>query len=173
MLISSMWFIPMSEANIVPSVIPRQPVGVAESVGVDFAQRVRVAVRGELVGRRNRVVAEAFRPAWSPTDCADRCAGWRSMIESRRCVWPGLLAFGPPPLLNPMIAAAGVEQAVVRVAGLGRRVELDRAQRMRQVVRRRGPTRRSSRLVPANTLAAGIRRVPLRDDVVVGHVLQP
>ncbi len=55
------------------------------------------------------------------------------MIESSRCVCAGLLAFGPPPLLNPMIAAAGVEQAVVRVAGLRCRIEFHRAHGMGQV----------------------------------------
>ena len=72
-----------------------------------------------------------------------------------------------------VIAAAGVEQAVVGIAGLRGRVELDRAHRMREVrddVRRRAAARAAC---PRTTFAAGLRRVPLGDDVVVGHVLRP
>ena len=70
-----------------------------------------------------------------------------------------------------MIAAADVEQAVVLVPGLGRRVELDRAQGMRQVGDHVG---RAQELAPGarKHVGGGIRRAPLRDDVVVGHVLQ-
>ena len=70
-----------------------------------------------------------------------------------------------------MIAAADVEQAVVLAPGLCRRVELDRAERMRQVGDNVG---RAQQLTPGARKRVGgrIRRAPLRDDVVVGHVLQ-
>ena len=70
-----------------------------------------------------------------------------------------------------MIAAADVEQAVVLAPGLCRRVELDRAQGMRQVGDHVG---RAQELTPGARKHVGgrIRRVPFRDDVVVGHVLQ-
>ena len=70
-----------------------------------------------------------------------------------------------------MIAAADVEQAIVFAPGLCRRVELDRAQGMRQVGDHVG---RAQELTPGARKHIGgrIRRAPLRDDVVVGHVLQ-
>ena len=40
--------------------IPGEPVGVAEAVGVDLAERLRIVVGGELVGHRDGVVAKPF-----------------------------------------------------------------------------------------------------------------
>ena len=155
MLISSMLFIPMSDANIVPSVeIPGQPMRVAESVGVDLAERLRIAVGGELVDRRNRVVAEPFRPSGhrraARVDAQDRADHRVEPLRLARVVRIRSAA-----VAEPEVAAAGVEQAVVGRAGLRRRVELDVAERMRQVrddVRRRGAARAC---VPSNVFAAG------------------
>ena len=71
-----------------------------------------------------------------------------------------------------MIAAADVEQAVVDAPGLGRRVELDRAQGMRQVGDHVGGTQELASGARKH-VGGRIRRAPFRDDVVVGHVLQP
>src|SRR5205823_3680686 len=43
--------------------VPRQPVRVPEAISVDFAERLRIAVRCELVDRGNRVIAESFHPS--------------------------------------------------------------------------------------------------------------
>ena len=74
---------------------------VPEAVGVDFAQRFRIAVGGELVGRRNRVVAQALSCRLVTDGLRGSMRRMAVMIESSRCVWLGLFAFGPPPLLNP------------------------------------------------------------------------
>jgi hypothetical protein len=55
------------------------------------------------------------------------------MIESSRCVCVGLFALGPA-IAEAVIAAAGIEQTVIRIARLRRRIEFHRAHRMRQVV---------------------------------------
>ena len=75
-------------------------MGVAEAVGIDLAERVGVAIGGEPVGDRNRVVAEPFTP---PVVFGLRGSNRRIavMMESRRCVWLAVFELGPPPLLNP------------------------------------------------------------------------
>ena len=68
-----------------------------------------------------------------------------------------------------MIAAAGVEQTVIRIARLRRRVELDRAHRVSEVV---DDVRLTKQLAPRARERVGRRvgRVPFRDDVVVRHI---
>ncbi len=69
------------------------------------------------------------------------------------------------------IAAAGVEQAVIGIAGFRGRVEFDRAHGMGQV---RDDVGLAQEFAPRALERVGRRvgRVPLRDDVVIGHVLQ-
>src|SRR6185503_7080063 len=100
------------------------PVGVAESVGVDFAQRVRGTGRGELVGLWNSVVAEAFHAARDRRAARiDAQDGGYDRIETLRLRRVALVR--PAAVAEPMITAADVEQPVVGVPGLHRRVELD------------------------------------------------
>ena len=113
MLISSIWFMPMSEANIVPSVSHDEAVGVPESVGVDLAERFRVAIRGELVGHRNRVVAEAFRAAGDRrTARIEAQDGGHDRVEALRLA--GCARVRSAAVAESVVAAAGVEQAVVQ-----------------------------------------------------------
>src|SRR5262245_49518982 len=43
--------------------VPRQPVGVSKTIGVDLAECFRITVGRKLVGRRNRVVTKPLRPS--------------------------------------------------------------------------------------------------------------
>ena len=107
-------------------------MGVAESVGVDLAERLRIAVRGELVDRRNRVVAEPLRAFGDGrTARIDAQDGADDRVETLRLA--GIVRIRPAAVAEPEIAAARVEQAVVGRAGLRRRVELDVAERVREV----------------------------------------
>ena len=95
------------------------------------------------------------------------------MVSSTEClplhVWAGLLACGPAAVAEPQIAAARVEQTVVGRTGL--RVGLNSTSPER--VRERGDdVRDAEQLAPGalEGVGGGVRRVPLGDDVVVGHV---
>ena len=93
------------------------------------------------------------------------------MTESSRCVCAGIARVRPAAVAEPVIAAADVEQTVVGIAGLCRRIEFHRAERMGQVLNDVG---RAQELTPRALERAGGRvgRAPFGDDVVVGHVLQ-
>ena len=151
-----------------PSRVPRQPMGVAEPVGVDLAQRLRVAIGGERVGRRDRVIAEALLATGdggrSRIDAQDRgddgveALGLRGVVGARAAA-----------VAEAEIAAAGVDQAVVGRPGPGRRVELDRAHRVGQVL---DDVRHPQQLAPGalEPVRRWRRRPPLRDHVVMGDV---
>ena len=93
------------------------------------------------------------------------------MIESSRCVCAGLLWFGPPAVAETKVAAAGVEQTVIRIAGLRCWIELHRAHGMGQV---RNDVGRAQEFAPRPLERVGSRVdcVPLLDDVVVRDILQ-
>jgi hypothetical protein len=134
MLISSTLFMPMSQMNIVPSgQIPRQPVGVAEPVGVDLAERLRIVVGRELVGGRNRVVAQALHPlAHRRAARIDAQDGADNRVEALRLT--GIVGLRAAAVAEPEIAAARIEQPVVGRAGPGGGIELEVAVRVRQVL---------------------------------------
>ena len=105
--------------------VPRQPMSIPESVGVDLAQRLRVAVGGELVGWRDRVVPESFHPLRhrrtariEPQDRGD------DRVETLRL--SRIVGIRPAAVAESKVAAARVEQTVVFGARLGRRVEARR-----------------------------------------------
>ena len=141
---------------------------VPEAVRVDLTERFRIAVGGELVDRRNRVVAEPFgsfghrRAARiDPQDRGD------DRIEALGLA--GIVRVRPPAVAEREVADADVEQAVVGGARLRGRVEFDVADRMKQV----GDDVSDAKDLPPRPLE-GVRRrvggVPFRDDVVEGHV---
>ena len=148
--------------------IPRQPVRVAEPVGEDLAEGVRIAVGRELVGGGKRVVAE-------PLGAARRRRAARIEPENRadERVEPLRLArvigIGAAAVAEPEIAAARVEQAVIAVARLRGRIEFEVAVRVGQV---------GDHLADAKQLAPGagervrgrVGRVPFGDHVVIVHV---
>ncbi len=93
------------------------------------------------------------------------------IIEFKTLCLRGIARVRSAAVAESMIAAADVEQAVVLAPGLGRRVELDRAERMRQVGDHVGGAQELTSCARKH-VGGRIRRAPLRDDVVVGHVLQ-
>ena len=70
-----------------------------------------------------------------------------------------------------MVAATGVQQSVVGIARLRRRVEFDRSHGVGQVLHDVSFAKQLSSC-PREHASGGIGRVPFRDDVVIGHVLQ-
>src|SRR4051812_13857439 len=98
---------------------------VAETVRIDLAERLRIAVRGEHIRHRNRVVPEALdamrdrRTPW--IDAED---GGHDRVETLCLRW--IARIRPAAVAEAMIAAAGVEQPVIRIAEPRRRVELHR-----------------------------------------------
>ena len=84
----------------------------------------------------------------------------------------GIALVRPAAVAEPQIAAAGVEQAVIRIAGLRGRIEFHRAHGVGQV---QDDVRDAQELAPRALERVGsrVRRAPLRDDVVIGHILQP
>ena len=159
----------MSEANIVPSVRSQdKPVGIAESVRVDLAERLRIAVGGKLVDRGNRVVAESLRASGHRrTARVDPQNGADHRVEPLGLA--GIARVRSAAVAEPQVAAARVEQAVIGRAGLRRRVELDVAERMREIG---DDVRHAEQLTPGalEGVRSGVGGVPLGDDVVVGHV---
>ena len=153
-----------------PIRVPRQPVGVPEAVRVDLAKRPGVAVGREPVGHRNGVVPKPLRAlrhrGTARIETEDR---GHDGVEALRLA--GGVRVRSPAVAEAVIAPAGVQQSVVRIAGLRRGVELHRAHRVRQV---RDDVRFAKQFA-SGPLERGGRRVggvPLRDHVVVGHVFQ-
>src|SRR5881394_1712485 len=101
---------------------------VSEPVSVDLSKRVGISVGGELVGHRNRVVSKALHAAgnlWTAgVETEDR---GDDRIESLRLC--GVARIRSAAVAEPVVAAAGVQQAVVRISGLGGRIELHGAHR--------------------------------------------
>src|SRR5919108_2388883 len=96
---------------------------VAETIGVDLAERLRIAVGLKLVVGGNRVVAQALRTVRlaraARIDAQDRRDHRIQALRGARIV--GVRA---PAVAEAEIAAARVEQAVVRRAGARGRIEL-------------------------------------------------
>src|SRR5262245_4728705 len=138
---------------------------VPEAVRVDLAERSRVAIGGKLVRHRDGVIAQALRSAGD---------SWTARIETEyRChdrVEPLRLAGGvrirSAAVAEPVIAAAGVEQAVVGIARLRRRVELDRSHRVGQVL---DDVSFAEEFSPSavEDVRRGVRGVTFGDDVVI------
>jgi hypothetical protein len=145
-------------------------VGIAEAVGVDLAERFGIAVGSELVRHRNRVVAEALHAAChfgtARIETQDR---GHDRVEALRLA--GGARIRSAAVAESVIAAAGVEQSVIRITRLRRRIEFHRAHRVRQIL---NDVRFSKKLAsrPLEHIRRRVGRMPLSDDVVVGDVLQ-
>ena len=148
--------------------VPRQLVRVSESVGVDFTKRLRVAIGSEFVDRWNGVVSEPL--------CAARHRRAARIDSQNRAderieplQLPGVSRVRSRTVAEADVAAARVDQAIVAITRRGARVELEMAERMRRAVDHMGDPQQ---LTPGalERVGGGIRRVPLGDDVVVGHV---
>ena len=145
-------------------------MGVPESVRVDLAERFRIAIRRELVDRWNRVVPQPLRASrHGRTARVDAQNGADHRVEALRLA--GIARIRPAAVAEPQVAAARVEQAVVGRTGLRRRVELDVADRVSEIGDDVG---HAEELAPGalERICRGVRRVPLGDDVVVGHIGQ-
>src|SRR5262249_41485078 len=89
--------------------IPGEPVGVAEPVGIDFAQRLRVAVRGELVRHRNGVISKPLLPmCYGRTTRINAQNGRDDRIEPLSL--GRITRIRAATIAEPIIASAGVEQ---------------------------------------------------------------
>jgi hypothetical protein len=145
-------------------------VSIPEAVGIDFAERFRIAVRGKLIGRGNGVVAE---PLLASSDL--RAARIEPQDRGRDRVEPLRLAGGirvrSSAIAESMIAAAGVHQSVIGIAGLRRRVEVNRSHGVGQILNDVSFAQQLSSC-SREKVGGRIRGVPFRDDVVVGHILQ-
>ena len=101
--------------------VPRDPVRIAESIGVDFAKRVRVPVRGELVGHRNGVIAEPLLPVrYRRAARIDAQDSGDDRVEALGLA--GSARIGPAAVAESVIAAARIQQPVIRITRFRRRV---------------------------------------------------
>jgi hypothetical protein len=109
--------------------VPREPMRIAEAVRVDLAERLRIAVRLELVVGRDRVIAEPLRTTGfaraARIDAQDRRDHGIQPLRRARIVRVRAAA-----IAEAEVAAARVQQPVVRRARPRRGIELDVAERM-------------------------------------------
>src|SRR5262245_66560484 len=104
-------------------------MGVAETVGIDLAQRVRVVIRGEPVGLWNGVVAEPLHSAGRlRTARIEAQDGGHDRVEALRLT--GRVRVRSAAVAESVIAPARVEQPVVRLAGFSGRIEFGGSQRV-------------------------------------------
>src|SRR5215467_10621391 len=102
---------------------------VAEAVGINLAQDIWIVHLRELVRRRDGVVAQALtavRHRWaSGIDAKDRRHG---RIQALRL--QGIARVRTTAVRETMIGAAGIEKAIVLIAGLRERIEFDGTHRV-------------------------------------------
>ena len=148
--------------------IPGQAMRVAETVGVDLTECLRIAVGRELVDGRHRVVPNSLRASrgrgTARIDPQDR---GHDRVEPLRLT--RIVRVRSAAVAERQIADADVEQAVVGSTRLRRRIEFDVADRMKQA---------ADNVADAQNFAPrtgeGVRRrvggVPLRDDVMESDI---
>src|SRR6187549_400318 len=97
-------------------------MGVAEAIGVDFAERLRIAIGGELVGHRNRVIPESLYSAGDlRTARIEPKDGRHDRVQTLGLTCR--VRVRSSAVAESVIAPARVEQSVVGISRLGRGIE--------------------------------------------------
>ena len=146
-------------------------MGIAEPMRIDLAQRVRIAVRGPRIGGRNRIVTEPlFTAGLGRTARVNAKYGADDGVKTLQL--SRVDGIRSSAVTEAQVAAAGIQKAVVFLSRIGRRVESNVPERVKEPVDHVGHPQQ----FPPGTVEYTGRRIvgaPLGDDVVIGHVIGP